>query len=275
MAAAMTQQGAWLLILEAVHALQDVFSGLLIPAAIFFLLSFAVKGRGALRAWRESLPSTWTNILLIGFNRLAIFPVIVLLSEFIEAIPVQLIVANWWLGVPKILVILLALLVGDFAGYWRHRLEHSRWLWPSHAIHHSDRNMTWLALERFHPFNRLITFVIDHCVLILLGFPLYAVFANNLLRHCYGYFIHADLPWDYSTLGRFFVSPVMHRWHHAADPAAHHTNYATIFSIFDRWFGTYRVPGPCDALLGVSDKTLGGGFASQLVYPLKANAYRR
>ena len=54
--------------------------------------------------------------------------------------------------------------------------------------------MTWLTLERFHPVNRITTFVLDNPALLLLGLPAYAIIANNLVRHYYGYLIHADLP---------------------------------------------------------------------------------
>jgi sterol desaturase/sphingolipid hydroxylase (fatty acid hydroxylase superfamily) len=52
--------------------------------------------------------------------------------------------------------------------------------------------------------------------MFLLGFPSYAIIANNLVRHYYGYYVHADLPWTHGKLGKIFVSPAMHRWHHAA-----------------------------------------------------------
>ncbi|MEM1401187.1 MAG: sterol desaturase family protein, partial [Pseudomonadota bacterium] len=164
--------------------------------------------------------------------------------------------------------------IGDFTGYWRHRLEHSRFLWPSHAVHHSDTQMTWLSLERMHPINRLTTFMIDTSVLLILGVPTYAIVANNLVRHYYGYLIHADLPWTYGPLGRVFVSPAMHRWHHAADRQAFNTNYAVVFSLWDQWFGTYRVPGPCDGPLGVTDE-MGPGATGQLGYPFTRRGYQR
>ena len=166
-----------------------------------------------------------------------------------------------------------AVFVGDFVGYWRHRLEHTRLLWPSHAVHHSDDEMTWLALQRFHPINFTTTFLIDSSVLLLLGFPGFALVANILVRHWWGYFIHADLPWTFGPLGRVFVSPAMHRWHHADDPAAYGTNFATVFAVFDRAFGTYRVPGPCDVRLGVSE-AMGEGAAGHLTYPFRKGSYR-
>ena len=133
--------------------------------------------------------------------------------------------------------------------------------------------MTWLTLQRFHPVNRLSTYVIDTGVLALAGFPPYALVANNLLRHFYGYLIHANLPWTYGPAAYVFVSPAMHRWHHAADPHFFQKNFATVFSIFDRLFGTYCVPGPCRAPLGVTDGIERTLFA-QLCYMFERRAYR-
>lgn len=180
--------------------------------------------------------------------------------------------SQFWESLPEWLVILLAIFCGDFIGYWRHRLEHSRVLWPSHAMHHSDDQMSWLTLQRFHPFNRASTAIIDAGLLMSLGFPPYALVANNLVRHYYGYFIHADLPWDFGAWNKIFVSPVMHQWHHANEPAAYNTNFATVFSIFDRAFGTYRVPSLSNIPLGIS-YDVGGNLWGQLLYPLKLSSY--
>ncbi|MGU3541319.1 sterol desaturase family protein, partial [Methylobacterium sp. A54F] len=86
----------------------------------------------------------------------------------------------------------------------------------------------------------------------LLGLPPYALVVAWLVKHFYGEFIHADLPWTLGPLRAVLVSPAMHRWHHATDPAAFDTNFATVFSLFDRAFGTHRGPGPCDGPVGVA-----------------------
>jgi sterol desaturase/sphingolipid hydroxylase (fatty acid hydroxylase superfamily) len=267
----MTLERWGMLMSDTAYALGVVFSALLMPAVLFFLFSFLVKGKQAIAALCESLPNTITNLLLITINTIVVSPIIVLVHfKVMSTIDVVI-----WEGAPHLAVIFCAIFAGDLIGYWRHRLEHSALLWPSHAIHHSDTKMSWLSLERFHPFNRLTTYVIDNAFLMLLGFPSYALIANNFIRHYYGFFIHADLPWSYGKLGKVFVSPVMHRWHHAAERTAHNTNYATIFSVFDLCFGTYRVPGPCDSPLGVTDKTLSNNVLSQLLYPIKIGSYRR
>jgi sterol desaturase/sphingolipid hydroxylase (fatty acid hydroxylase superfamily) len=136
-------------------------------------------------------------------------------------------------------------------------------------VHHSDTEMTWLTLSRFHPINRLTTMAIDTSCLALLGFPEWALIANVLVRHYYGEFIHADLPWTYGPAGRVFVSPVMHRWHHARDVTGAGSNFATVFSVFDQAFGTYYVPGLCTVPLGVNDD-MGRGTSGQLMYPFIA-----
>ncbi len=63
-----------------------------------------------------------------------------------------------------------------------------------------------------------------------------------------------------------FVSPVMHRWHHARDVTGAGSNFATVFSVFDQAFRTYYVPGLCTVPLGVNDE-MGKGTVGQLMYP--------
>ena len=41
------------------------------------------------------------------------------------------------------------------------------------------------------------------------------------------------------TLGRVFVTPALHRRHHSHESALLNTNYGTIFSFWDRLFGSY------------------------------------
>ena len=263
--------------MTSVETLWQAVLGLFWPALFFAALALILKKRGALAGLRRALPETATTLKLMVFNLVFVAPFLVFvavgLSDTFSAYGIGLIEPSFWHGMPVWLVGLAAVFAGDFTGYWRHRFEHCRLLWPSHAIHHSDTHMTWLTLERFHPVNRLTTVAIDSSVLLLLGFPPVAVVINNLVRHYYGYFIHADLPWTYGPLGRVFVSPAMHRWHHAADPRAYGTNFATVFSVFDQAFGTYRVPGPCNNALGIDD-TMGEGLSGQLLYPFRASRYR-
>lgn len=246
--------------------------------AFFLFLGLLVKRTALFTDMRRALAETGLNLQILFFNLIFVAPVIVVCAQAFHWVFVtqglSLFPPGAWESVPLPLVIFIGIFVGDFVGYWRHRLEHSRFLWPSHAVHHSDTEMTWLTLERFHPINRMTSFLIDASVLLFLGLPPAALIANVVARHYYGYLIHADLPWTYGPLGRIFVSPAMHRWHHAADRAAFDTNYATVFSVFDQAFGTFRVPGPCNVPLGVTDD-MAPTLAGQIGYAFSPRAYRR
>jgi len=259
-------------------SLIDALKAMIAPAVFFFCLGLIIKKRALFDDMRRAVGEAGLNIKIMVVNLLFTAPLIVLVNQAIhhilENLDLFLIAPSAWNGIPAWTVMLFAIFIGDFVGYWRHRLEHTKLLWPSHAVHHSDTEMTWLTLERFHPINRLTTAILDNAVLFLLGIPPFALIANNLVRHNYGFLIHADLPWTYGRLSALFVSPAMHRWHHAADARFFQKNFATVFSIFDRAFGTYRVPGPCTSPLGVTDN-IAPSLSGQLAYALWPSTYRR
>jgi sterol desaturase/sphingolipid hydroxylase (fatty acid hydroxylase superfamily) len=266
------------LAIQCAEILKNALLGLVLPADIF--AGLAILTKGLIPAWaaaKRAIRETRVNLTLHILNSLTVGPLVLvlyaLMANFADAASLRVISPHWWATVPSLLVGIIAVFAGDFIGYWRHRLEHTRFLWPSHAVHHSDTAMTWLALFRFHPINRLTTFIVDNSFLLLLGFPAYALVVNAVVKHYYGIFIHADLPWSYGRLDKIFVSPIMHRWHHSIDPAAYQTNFATVFSVFDRMFGTYRVPGLPITALGVKSH-FGKSISAQLLYPFSLSAYR-
>jgi len=248
-------------------------TNLALPALIFAAIALASGGGAAIRKARNAAGEVRTNAILFGFDAIFIAPALGLMiaaaGGFIQRHGLVAPIA--WDAAPVWLVAALALFAGDFIAYWRHRLEHTGLFWPAHAIHHSDTAMTWTTGVRFHPFNRVTTALIDSGALALLGFPPWALLFNNLVRHYYGLFIHMDLPWTYGPLGRLFVSPAMHRWHHIREADGAGVNFATVFSVFDQAWRTFHLPGPCDVALGVRDP-IGRGALAQLVWPVRALA---
>jgi sterol desaturase/sphingolipid hydroxylase (fatty acid hydroxylase superfamily) len=246
--------------------------GVLVMLAVFFaVLAWLVKGKQAFADARAAAGETRINLILSAIDQLAVSPIVSLLlvaaAGSIQSHGLHLATAGFWIRIGEWPTLLIAVVLGDFAGYWRHRLQHTPWLWPAHAIHHSDTRLTWFSLERTHPFDRLGT-MLDIVFLTALGLPIWAVAANSFVRHYYGYFIHTDLPWTLGKFGLVFNSPAMHRWHHARDIEGSGSNFATVFSIFDRAFGTYYQPGPCDVPLGVRED-MGKGALGQYLYPLR------
>ncbi|MEC8327899.1 MAG: sterol desaturase family protein [Pseudomonadota bacterium] len=252
-----------------VENLLSTFEGLILPVIIFLLLAILAKKKTF-----ELLPikSTVENVALIIINGIVLIPFLFIYSNLFEFEALFLNSNSVWQSYPPIICFLFVLLIGDFIGYWRHRFEHTRFLWPSHLIHHSDQKMIWLTLQRFHPLNRISTVFIDGGLLYFLGFPLEAVIFNSTVRHYYGYFIHADLQWHYGKLNKVFVSPLLHQAHHAQPREYHHSNFATLFSFYDVLFNTYKMPSSKNFELGVAyAKKM--SLMEQLVYPFKKSSY--
>jgi sterol desaturase/sphingolipid hydroxylase (fatty acid hydroxylase superfamily) len=263
------------LITSAFEALQLAAAALAISVLAFGVITIAVKGREAFDAAARAIAEVRLNLGFYFFDALFVAPVLAVMIAAINTVignySLKIVPEGVWQTAGLSVTFVAALFIGDFISYWRHRIEHTRWFWPAHVIHHSDTDMTWLTLSRFHPINRITTAAIDVSLLAILGFPTWALIANNLVRHYYGEFIHADLPWMYGRFSRVFVSPVMHRWHHARDVTGSGSNFATLFSVFDRAFSTYYVPGLCTVPLGVTDDQYPGkGLIRHLLHPFVA-----
>lgn len=240
-------------------------------AAGFFILSLVVKGVKAVADARAATAQTKNNLALFVLDQLTVAPVL----GFAAASVYQLLHAPGavyagealWSWAGPIGTGFAAIVICDFIGYCNHRLYHTRWLWHSHAIHHSDTHLTWLSLLRMHPFDRLGT-LLDLLGMILLGLPDWAVLTAVLVRHYWGHLIHSDLPWTLGRLDWIFVSPVMHRWHHALEQKGSGVNFATVFSVFDRAFGTYYSSAPQHIPTGVDDE-IAPGVIGQYLHPVR------
>jgi sterol desaturase/sphingolipid hydroxylase (fatty acid hydroxylase superfamily) len=169
---------------------------------------------------------------------------------------------------------LAALVAGEFGYYWGHRLMHTvPVLWRFHAIHHSAEHIDFLVNSRSHPidlvFGRLCAFV----PIYALGLAQPTSAGGSLIpavvtigTTIWAFFIHANVRWRLGPLEWLITTPGFHHWHHALEPA--NRNYASMFPILDRIFGTAHLPRkqwpPRYGLQGeVPDS-----WAAQLVQPL-------
>lgn len=266
------------LLIDSALNVWQAFLYLLIPAAVFLGLGWYFKGRRFLPDLIRSIPETELNLKIVVFNAIVTGPLLAIsLTGF-----------HWWLVrsdlvlfrpedwevLPQPLILFMALFVADFISYWRHRLDHSPLFWPAHAVHHSDTYVTWLTSMRWHPINLLTVRGLAGSLMLLMGFPVYALIFNSMMRGYYGYFIHTDLPITFGKWGRHIVSPAMHRWHHSAEEKAFDKNFAEFFAVIDRMFGTFYLPGPCEGPLGVSDD-MQPTLKSQIGYAFSPRAYAR
>lgn len=165
----------------------------------------------------------------------------------------------------------IAIIIGDFIGYWTHRWHHTRQLWDYHAIHHSSETIDWLSAVRLHPVNDVITRVAQASPLLLLGLSPLAVEFYVPFLSSYVAMIHANISWTYGPFRYVLASPAFHRWHHTTDEAGIDKNFAGLFPIYDVIFGTFYMPRgqqPRDFGIGFG-KTMTDNFVGQLLYPFR------
>lgn len=133
------------------------------------------------------------------------------------------------------------LVAQDFVYYYKHYAAHRvRWFWSAHVVHHSSEHYN-LSTALRQPWNNHITgFVLLSSPLVLLGFhPLLIGFvgAVNLL---YQFWIHTETIKKMPRWFEFiFNTPSHHRVHHGKNPQYLDSNFAGIFIIWDRIFGTF------------------------------------
>jgi len=143
-------------------------------------------------------------------------------------------------------IIIICLFAQDLIYYIKHRAAHRiRWFWTAHVVHHSSTNYN-LATALRQPWNNHITgFVLLTSPLIFLGFhPLLVGFVGGI-NLIYQYWIHTEaidrMPnWFEAIMN----TPSHHRVHHGTNPQYLDANYAGIFIVWDKMFGTFVAEDP-------------------------------
>jgi sterol desaturase/sphingolipid hydroxylase (fatty acid hydroxylase superfamily) len=173
-------------------------------------------------------------------------------------------------GQPWLLQFAEVALLTDLVQYWFHRAFHRiPFLWGFHAVHHSARNMDWLAGSRMHFVEIILLRSVTSLPLLTLGFAPSVAQAYILFIYIYASLVHANLRGDFDWIGRFVVTPRFHHWHHAIEAEAVDKNFAVHFPLLDRLFGTFHLPpGAWPSGYGVPE-TVPKGYRAQFAYPFR------
>jgi sterol desaturase/sphingolipid hydroxylase (fatty acid hydroxylase superfamily) len=200
------------------------------------------------------------------------------LLTFFTLLPATLVSQAWQaqaLGMqakhlPIVVQILLIMVAADVTQYWVHRSFHRiRWAWPFHAIHHSSRNMDWLAGSRLHVVDTIVTRGLILVPLFVIGFAEQALYIWLGIVAAQATFIHVNMKWRLKWIEQVLVTPRFHHWHHAVKPID--KNFAVHFPWIDRLFGTYHLPadGSWPPEVGIHGDPVPTEFGSQLIWPFK------
>lgn len=130
-------------------------------------------------------------------------------------------------------------LLVEFAYYWFHRASHRiRWLWATHAVHHSAEQMTLFSSFRLGWTSLFSAGWIFYLPLVLAGFDPRLVFGLLALNLRYQFFLHTEAVGRLGPLEWVLNTPAHHRLHHASNAPYLDRNYGGTLIVFDRLFGT-------------------------------------
>jgi sterol desaturase/sphingolipid hydroxylase (fatty acid hydroxylase superfamily) len=137
-----------------------------------------------------------------------------------------------------------ALFLGtEFAYYWFHRASHRvRWLWATHAVHHSATHFNLSAAIRLGWTGQLTGAFVFFLPLAWIGFSPVAIGAMLSAGLLYQFFLHTALPVHFGPLESILNTPAHHRVHHSCNEACLDKNYGSVLIVFDRLFGTFAAP---------------------------------
>lgn len=135
----------------------------------------------------------------------------------------------------------LVFLLDDLAYYWLHRCSHEvNLLWAGHVVHHSSEEYNLTVALRQSSLHGLMSWVF-YLPLALLGVPVLMWVVCHGLNLIYQFWIHTReigrLP---RPLEAVLNTPSHHRVHHGVNPQYQDRNYAGVFIIWDRLFGTFE-----------------------------------
>ena len=183
------------------------------------------------RRLRRALPNIGLTVLLLLTNLALSFVVAsVADSAASHRLPV-------WIEV------VLGIAALDFFAWIAHLLLHKvPFAWRFHRVHHSDERVDVTTAFRQHPGETVWRVLWQLPAIALLGLPLWIVMVYLMISAANAQLEHANIrlrePLD-RLLRLLFVTPNMHKVHHSRLQPETDSNYANIFSVWDRVFGTY------------------------------------
>lgn len=169
----------------------------------------------------------------------------------------------------------LAFFVTDLFQYWVHRFFHThRYMWRFHSVHHSTKNMDWLAGSRMHFIDIFVTRAFAFIPLYVLGFSSITFNTYIIFMAIHAVLIHSNTRLNFGFLKYIIATPQYHHWHHSSSPEFYGKNFATIFPFIDKMFGTYYLPGnEWPEATGLNEANYPKGYVKQLMYPFTKNPF--
>ena len=209
---------------------------LIIPFFLLELIRYTVLKRLSWNLIGDSVANILTLVIFIGME--IVLGILFLYQLYFWVYENM---SFWHLPLNSITII-FAILLADFAYYWDHRLMHRIGLgWATHTVHHSSPHFNMSVAYRFGPLDAIFP-ILFSLPIVMLGFNPWLLLAAELFVQTYQAILHTEVigklpkPIEY-----IFNTPSHHRVHHGVNRQYWDMNYAGIFIIWDRLFGTFAL----------------------------------
>ncbi|NRP13846.1 MULTISPECIES: sterol desaturase family protein [unclassified Aliiroseovarius] len=209
-------------------------------AVPFFVAAIALelawiffKKRGGRYEAQDAMTSLFMGVgsvlsgILLGFLAFGFFMLLWRITPFDLG-------TAWW-------VVVICFVLDDLRYYWVHRFGHRiRWVWASHVNHHSSQHYNLTTALRQTWTGTFTLMMVVRAPLVLLGFhPAMILFVGGI-NLIYQFWIHTEV---IDKMPRWFEAvmntPSHHRVHHGRNARYLDANYAGVFIVWDRMFGTF------------------------------------
>jgi len=148
----------------------------------------------------------------------------------------------------------LAFVLYDLAYYWVHRLSHRiNVMWGSHVVHHSSEEYNLTTALRQSSTPAMFGWAV-YMLLAFIGVTPMMLIVCGSLNLIYQFWVHTrhidKLPKWFEAI---FVTPSHHRVHHALNRDYIDKNFAGVFILWDKIFGSFQAEKPTvETVYGIS-----------------------
>lgn len=228
--------------------IRSIFDGYGAPVlTALFLLLFLLESKFGLRKrvqgrWKRVVINSIVSLPAFALLRLAFIPAVVWLAAKNGSLHFGI---NYWYTAPAWIKGAVAFLLLDYSNYLWHILLHRLpLLWRFHLVHHTDLDLDLTTAFRFHFGEFVGSLVFRGAAVFLTGASPLLVLVYEIAFEAATQFHHSNLhlPLRFEkALNKAFVTPRMHGIHHSMVHAETDSNYAVIFSFWDRLHKTLRL----------------------------------
>lgn len=219
-----------------------------------FIVLFILEGRRQLRKRtqpriKRAITNNLVSLPAFTLLRFLFLPVMIWLAQKNKQLKLGL---NYQYDAHPVVKFLVAFLIMDYTNYLWHVLNHRvPLLWRFHLVHHTDLDLDVTTALRFH-FGEIIgsVFYRGGFAFVSGAIPL-DVLLYELVFEGATQFHHSNMRLPLKVekgLNKVMVTPRMHGIHHSMVKSEADSNYAVIFSWWDRLHSTLNLDTPQSAL---------------------------